>query len=536
MSRLFSWLLKTNNIPTTPVYRQLYFENLINDKRLKELTTCLQRKSDQMDCINGYFHLLSKLTDDAYMDEIFELIITKSRLPPTQIARIVVDRLSQAISSKDFGLFERILRLSHSSIQLPLSTYDVSRLISTCSDSDQIARCLSILIEKNLRFEPEYPTWILILLIEHYKTGGEIVIENFLREQTNAQFLYVPYGDCRVTPLMIFLHLYSNPKCQAIIDQQLSNIQDPSVLLQYDRWNRSYLMHLICNECQHVVNTVSTTLLSNDLTEINDELIKQCPYASAIFSQFVRLYELGNKFETPVKTIFNSRLCFPLRIKLFNYIWENNTIDQIKLDDFFVNFPSMFFSSYQYYLKRLVHNQNLDQALTSVVLNCKDHPQRVDAKITFLLRQGARINDMNVVSSTILSLLNGVQSSTPFMLLDYDMPIKIDFQLLSRTSTRNMALYIFRAAQCGYTDVSQSQFESFKSTQSKSMISMIDKLVDIKSPTTLSNLCRRKLRRSLKNLGDDTMDKLNEILPHRLVHSIRLYEYHKWLTCYHNAP
>ncbi|CAF0807178.1 unnamed protein product [Adineta ricciae] len=536
MSRLFSWLLKANNVPTTPACREIYFEFLIKDKRLKELTTCLQRKSDRSDCINGFFNLLSKLPDDAYMDEVFELIITKSRLPPTQIARLVVDRLSQAISSKDFGLFERILRLPFSLIQIPLSTYDASRFISTCSDSDQVTRCLSILIEKNLRFDPEYPSWILILLIEHYKTGEEIVIENFLREQRNAQFLYVQYGDCRVTPLMIFLHLYSNPKCQAIIDQQLSNIQDPSVLLQYDRWNRSYLMHLICTECQHVVNTASTTLLSNDLTEVNDEFIKQCPCASVIFSQFVRLYELGNKFEAPVKTIFNSRLCFPLRMKLFNYLWENNAADQIKLDDFFVNFPSMFISNYQYYLKRLVHNRNLDQALTSVVLNSRDHSQRVDAKITFLLRQGARINDMNVISSIILSLLNGVQSSTPFMLLDYDMPIKVDSQLLSSTSTRNKTLYILRAAQCGYTNVSQSRFECFKSTQSQFMISMIDKLVDIKSPTSLSNLCRRKLRRSLKNLGDDIMNKLNEILPNRLVQSIRLYEYHKWLTFYHNAP
>jgi hypothetical protein len=47
--------------------------------------------------------------------------------------------------------------------------------------------------------------------------------------------------------------------------------------------------------------------------------------------------------------------------------------------------------------------------------------------------------------------------------------------------------------------------------------------LDLKNPPCLSKLCLQKLRSSLKNLGDETIDKLKDDLPNYLRQSITSY-------------
>ncbi|CAF3189579.1 unnamed protein product, partial [Rotaria sp. Silwood2] len=358
MNRIFSWFYNKNNSSSLTVPRRDFIESLIVHKQIKEFSSCLCKKDDRILCIDGFFRLLPTILDEKYMSNLFELICKKSRLTSNELSTIIINKLSRTILDKNFDLCEKILHLPIQSLKISLPTYELVQLIHTCSNTNQLIKCLSILIEKNLPYDSEYLSWILIIIFEHYTIGDEIIIEYLLNVKKNINLLFTCYGNNNITPLMLFFHLYSNNKCQILIDNYLSNINDQSILLQCDKWNRSYLMHLLCGQCQHEFMGNSFEMLPDGILDINEKLINQCPHASIVLSKFSMLYKLGNKCDTPIKMILTSQYCLSLRIVLFNFLLENDSSIELKFDEFFQHFPPLFIRIYSNYLKRLVHNHN----------------------------------------------------------------------------------------------------------------------------------------------------------------------------------
>ncbi|CAF1090919.1 unnamed protein product [Rotaria sp. Silwood1] len=535
MNRLFSWFHHKNNSPSSTISRQDFIESLIVHKQIDEFSLCLRKKHDQTLCIDGFFRLLPTILDEHYMSNLFELISKKSRLTSNELSTIITNKLSRTILNKNFDLCEKILHLPIQSLKISLPTYELVQLIHTCSNTNQLIQCLSILIEKNLPYDSEYLLWILIIIFEHYIIGDEVILEYLLNIKKNINLLFTCYGNNNITPLMLFLHLYSNNKCQILIDNYLSNINDQSVLLQCDKWNRSYLMHLLCGQCQHEFIGNPFEILPDDILNINEKLINQCPNASAVLSKFSLLYKLGNRCDTPIKLILTSQYCLSLRIILFNFLLENDSSIEFKLDEFFQYFPPHSIRNYMNYLKRLVHNHNLNSVLTSVLFNQRNNDSSIEYTIEFLLKQGARIDNMSGMNCIITNLLLHGHSMIPFMLLNYSLYIHIPFQTWSTQQTSRMNLYICRIIQCGYPSEFRTKFEEFKSRLPEQTMKLVEKFIDLKNPSLLSKLCLQKLRSALKNLGDETIDKLKDYLPNRLRQSITLFGHDECLTYFRSV-
>jgi hypothetical protein len=512
---MFSWFHKKNiSSYASKLSRKDFIKSLIVHKQIKEFSSYLRQKDDRTLCIEAFFELLPLILEEKYTPDLVELITKKSGLKSNQLSTIITNQISSSILKKDFDLCEKILHLPFQSLKISLPTYEIIQLIHTCSNTQQLFQCLSILIEKNLPYDSEYLSWILIILFEHYQIGDEIIIEYILNINKHINLLFKCYGNNNVTPLMLFLHLYSNNKCQVLIDYYLSNIKDQSILFQCDKWNRSYLMHLLCGQCQHESQGNSFEILSDDIEEMKKQLMNQCPHASAVLSKFSMLYKLKNKCDKPVKTILISQYCLPLRIILLNYLLENDTLNELRFDEFFQYFPSKFIPIYINYLKKLIQNQNLNSFLVSLLRN----PTNDDDAITFLLRQGARIDDMSIVNNTILNLILYSRSMIPFTLLDYGLYTDVSYATWFGHQTLRMNFYICRAIQCGYPSELRAKFDELKTHLPQQAMN----LIDLKNPPCLSKLCLQKLRSSLKNLGDETIDKLKDDLPNYLRQSITL--------------
>jgi len=516
MSNIFSWFRKKNNSSyASKLSRKDFIKSLIVHKQIKEFSSYLRQKDDRTLCIEAFFELLPSILEEKYTPDLVELITKKSGLKSNQLSTIVTNQIASSILKKDFDLCEKILNLPFQSLKISLPTYEIVQLIHTCSNTEQLIQCLSILIEKNLPYDSEYLLWILIILLEGYQIGDEIIIEYILNINKHINLLFTCYGNNNVTPLMLFLHLYSNNKCQLLIDHYLSNIKDQSILFQCDKWNRSYLMHLLCGQCQHGLDENSFEILSDDMEEMNKQLMNQCPHASAVLSKFSMFYKLKNTCVTPVKTILISQYCLPLRIILLNYLLVNDTSNEFKFDEFFQHFPSKSIPKYINYLKRLVQNQNLNSTLLSLLLNRTND----DDTITFLLRHGARINDMSIVNNAITDLILYSRSMIPFTLLDYGLYTDISYAVWLGHQTPRMNFYICRAIQCGYSSELRAKFNELKTHLPQQALNFLD----LKNPPCLSKLCLQKLRSSLKNLGDETIDKLKDDLPNYLRQSITSY-------------
>lgn len=497
---------KTPTLPTSILQASTLIRSLIENKQIKELCSHLQRNEDRAFCFEVFFLLSPSISDDRYLGEVFDTMVKKSRMKSSEISTILSKQLSSAILQKNFDQLEKILHLPYPSVPITLSTFELIKLIENCPDSNQVIRCLSILIEKNLPHDSEYLTWILIILCEHYRTGDEIIIDYLLNLKKPIDLLFTSYGNHNVTPLMLFIHLYSNSKCQILLDDYLEKISSTSVLLQCDRWNRSYLTHLLCGQCEHQIEDNETA----------------CPHASMMLSRFSMLDQLGNRLDTPMKTILTSSYCFPLRMKLVKCYLDNHSSYEILLDEFFLHFPPKFIPNYQDDLKCMIHNRDLTSTLISQLKLFKDD----NATIRFLLKQGARIQSNNTeIQPIIFNYLMNIRSIIPFVLLDYSFYIDISFeQWLVRPNPR-MNMYICRVLQCGYPSEFRAKFDQFKTHLTGQTVKEIEKFVDVKNVAPLSRLCLQKLRSSLKDLGDETIEQLTSHLPSHLKHSIVHYGY-----------
>ena len=504
---------KKNKLVPLPIPVRDSMISLIVHKQVQDYLSYLRQKDYQLVCIDAFFHLLPTIFDDVYMSDLFQLIVKKSRFSSDQLSKIVHNQLSRTILEKDFQLCEKILRLPLQTLKISLPTYELTQLIHTCSNTQQLTDCLSILIEKNLPHDPEYISWILIILFEHYRPGDEVIIEHLLNIKKNSNFLFTSYGTNQVTPLMLFLHLYSNSQCQLLLEQCLSNIHDLSILLQCDKWNRSYLMHLLCARCEHDIDENS-----------NDR--NQCPQASVVLARFSMLYKLGNSCETPVKKILTSEFCLPLRMMLLDYYLENNPSVDVGVDELFHHFPARFLSIYTNDLKRLIRNRNLDAVLVSQICNLRADDHSVDSKVKFLLQQGARLQKTDAIHSVIFNLIVNTRSMIPFTLLDYSFSIDIPFDVWVNQNSPRVNLYICCVVQYGYPCELRKHFDVFKSRFPDRIVKVIENLVDARTPARLSNLCLQKLRISLKDLGDTTIEQLQNDLPIYL---------RKWIVCYGHA-
>ena len=502
LKSLFSFSKKTHPFSSDAARREL-IKSFIVQRQTKEFCAYLRRNEDRMLCFQGFFQLLPKMLDDQYLGELFEIMLKKSRLKPAEISKIISDQLSSAIREKNFLLCEKILYLPFQSFALTLPTFEFIQFIHNCFDSDQLIRCISKLIEKNLPHDSEYLSWVLIILFEHYRIGDEILIEHLLNLKTSIDLLCTCYGNSNVTPLMLFFHLYANETCQNLLNSYLSNIPSTSVLLQCDTWNRSYLMHLLCARCEHALD-------DNDL---------QCPHSSTILSRFAMLDQLGNRFDTPMKSILTSDLCFPLRMTLIKAYLAMHPTSEIPLNELFQYFPSKYLATYRRDLQQMICNRNCNSVLTSQL-------QRADDTIIgFLLTEGARCESLVDHTQIIVNLLADTRSFIPFLLLDYSFHVDVPFNQWSTRRNPRMNLYICRVLQCGYPSEFRTKFDQFKSQLSEQTVKEIEKFVDLKNTTSLSKLCLQKLRSSLKHLGDETIDRLKDHLPVHLRQSIVRYGY-----------
>lgn len=522
MNRIFSWFTKKPNLPLFIMSRRDFIESLIVQRRIKEFIACLQQKDDQDPSIDAFFHLLSTMTDDKYMSDIFELIVKKSRLKSDQLSKIIVSKVSRSIVEKNFDLCEKILSLPLQSIKPSLGTFEIIQLIHNCTNQTQLTKCLTILIDKNLPYDSEYFLWILIIIFEHYTTGDEFIIEYLLILKKNIDLLFTCYGNNNITPLMLFFHLYGNSKCQILIDSYISTIDDQTVLLQCDKWNRSYLMHLLCGKCEHPCNETCLNGLS-DISDINKQLLDRCPNGAAILSRFSMLYKLGNRYDTPVKMVFTSQYCLALRVVLFNFFLENDPSVELMLNELFNYFPVEYIPYYWDYLKKIINNQNLNSILTSVLLNYRTGS--IENIVRFLLKQGAQLNYRDTMSSTIMNMLSTHRSLIPFILLDYCQYIDVSLNNWRNYQYPRVGLYICRVVQCGYPSEFRNKFDELKATLSEQAKQQIEKFIDLKNPSRLSKLCIQKIRGSAKHLGDETMDKLAIYIPPRLHKSIIRFGY-----------
>ena len=284
------------------------------------------------------------------------------------------------------------------------------------------------------------------------------------------------------------------------------------VLLQCDKWNRSYLMHLLAGKCEHAIE--------ENASQINAELVPLCPHASTLLARFTMLHRLGNTLDQPVKTIFKSQYCLPLRMLLFNYLLENDSSFSVQFKDFFQYFPGKFLPTYSNYLQHIVRNQNLDGPLESFVLRPSGIEADDSETIRFLLQRGARFNTTAQHQLVILNRLRYTQSTIPFLLLDYSMYIDPSSELRSNVNRSRVLLYTALVGRCGYATELQKKFDEFKTVLPEQQVKTLVDLIDMKNPACLSRLCLQKLRSSVKHLGDDTLEQLDDHLPQTLKQSL----------------
>ena len=342
--------------------------------------------------------------------------------------------------------------------------------------------------------------------------------------------LIQPYvSENGVTPLMLFFHLYTSDKCRELIDAYLSTLEDQSVLLQCDRWNRSYLAHLLCGQCQHESDSDPSDVAIDDWSN-------RCPHASYILSRFAMLHTLGNRCENPIKTIFRSMYCLPLRMLLFNYLRENDPSFQLNVAEFFQYFPLVSLPTYSTYLKRILHEQDLSPALLSVIKLHHVHQESTADGIRFLLRLGARLENTEFISFYVMNLLALQRSTAPFILLDYGFYVGPTHDSWSwRSRTPRVVLYICRLLQCGYPTEFRANFDTYKASMPESTVKLIEEFIDMKVPPRLSRLCLQTLRSSLRDLGDQTLDQLRDRLSAPLHHSIVHLGHDECRKLYHDT-
>jgi hypothetical protein len=202
---MFSWFHKKNiSSYASKLSRKDFIKSLIVHKQIKEFSSYLRQKDDRTLCIEAFFELLPLILEEKYTPDLVELITKKSGLKSNQLSTIITNQISSSILKKDFDLCEKILHLPFQSLKISLPTYEIIQLIHTCSNTQQLFQCLSILIEKNLPYDSEYLSWILIILFEHYQIGDEIIIEYILNINKHINLLFTCYGNNNVTPLMLF--------------------------------------------------------------------------------------------------------------------------------------------------------------------------------------------------------------------------------------------------------------------------------------------------------------------------------------------
>ena len=520
MSRLFTWFRGKKTPNFSAISRRDMIKSFIVQRQTKEFTSCLRNPADQSVCLDAFILLLTSVPDEQYMSSLFEVIRKHSRLSPAEFSAAIVSKLSHAILEKDFELCERILRLPLKASLMPLPTFELIRFMHTCSDREQLFRFLSNLIEKNLPYDAGYHSWILIILFEHYQTGDDEIIEYLFKLQKSTSLLHDFFGNNSVTPLMLFLHLYSNEKCQKLMDNYFSSLTDQSVLLKCDKWNRSYLMHLLCGHCEHEAVLDSSKITFENVSQYNAELVCRCPHASSLLARFSMLHRLGNRLDQPLKTIFKSQFCLPLRMLLFNYLLENDSSFQMNLKDFFVYFPDKSLAIYSDYLKHLVQNYNQDGVLESYLLCRASYDADDYETIRFLLKQGLRANMSGDLRHRISSLLCFSESMIPFLFLDYSTYIDPSLELRSHANVSRVVVYMGLVTTCGYPTEFREKFDEYTKLLPDPTAKTLAELLDVKNPPSLSRLCTQKLRSSVKNLGDDTIEQLDGYLPKTLKQSL----------------
>jgi hypothetical protein len=116
------------------------------------------------------------------------------------------------------------------------------------------------------------------------------------------------------------------------------------------------------------------------------------------------------------------------------------------------------------------------------------------------------------------------------MLLDYTMYVNIPSDGLTPGQNQRISLYICRVIQCGYPSEYREKFEEFKTRLPGPILKIVNELIDLKKPQCLSKLCLQKLRSSLKDLGDETQDKLKDYLPIHLKQSITKFGHEECST------
>lgn len=532
MNRLWNWFSTKNPSSPLALYaRSQPIKTLIERKQIKEFLTLLRSKDDRILCVETFLNCLSTISDEKYMHDLFVLIKQKSRLTPLQLSTIVCKSLVRTILDRKFDQCEQILRLPLPNAPLSLPTYELTKLIHYCPNQEQLFFCLSVLIEKNLAHDSSYIPWVLIIVFEDYTAGDEHVIEFLLKMRPEKEFLHCNYGENNVTPLMLFLHLYTNEKCQFIIDKYLSTLTDQSVLFRQDRWNRSYLTHLLCGQCRHPTTENSLNLSFKSISEWNDVFHTCCPHAASVLSTFNLFYRIGNRCENLFRTILNSGYCLPLQFLLIHYLLENDPFIQIKCDEFFQTFPPQLIRTYSHYLKELVRNKNLDSSLSSI-LQRPTHLLRTHYDtIEFLLRQGARLNNGIDLTTSIISLLRTSEASIPNLLLNHRIRIDESFDWTGITMSDQLTFYVCRTAFCGYQLTYIKFIDRFKYTETEQKSEIIEKYLKCRKSSTLSRLCYQKIRSSVKHLGDETIEQLNEYIPQHLRSSVlhlRHQEYEKF--------
>lgn len=508
MSRVLTWFGKNSNSSSMAIItRSNLLKSFLINKQIDAFTRYLKQKDTQQLCIDSFFYFLCELDDEIFILDIFNRIFRL--IGRKQMSLLIINKLQTAIRDKNFPKCFQLLHLPFPQMKIPLETSKILEFIHHNWPTDQLFDCLTILITNNLHFDSEYLPWLLITLFEHYQTGDELIIKYILELKPSTDPLTQIYGNNSLTPLMLFFHLYTNEKCQQILDIYLSNIKDLNIFNQVDKWNRSYLTHLLYGRCQHAIQTDH-----------------QCPHEDVILSRFVMLYKLGNRCENLVRTIFVSEYCFSLRMKLADYLFEHRLVDENRIDEIFLNFPPTYFQFYEQQLKQLIQNRNLDSTLSTLVKQQVNFHRNLDQLVKFLLQNGARIRNPTEIEQTTLDLLlNFNQSLIPFLLLDYGFPVSISFQIWSNRSNDRLNLYVIRQIQCGYAREFREKYERFRTRLSQSTVEAMDKFIDIRNPSRLKQLCFQHLRKSLVDLSEKTIEDLNGFLRFKLRHSIRVYGY-----------
>ena len=168
--------------------------SLIVRRQVKEFIACVRQKRNRAVCFSAYISLLSTIGDHQYMAALFDTIVKKSSIPSSELSTILAEQLSRQILERKFDTCESILRLPLQSLRIPLPSYELTQFIRGNSDTDQVCRCLSILIERNLRHDKDYVSWMLITLFTNYVKGREQIIEHVLKLAKHVSLTQTCFG------------------------------------------------------------------------------------------------------------------------------------------------------------------------------------------------------------------------------------------------------------------------------------------------------------------------------------------------------